>query len=266
MKFPVKNLLTCFYFGIFSYTVYISTQKYLERSTTYHSTLKDAEKVEYPSISVCAEYTYKNGSIARKLFCNKSLTETKALVLNSVWNKGQIFNFVSHPDMFGFRYPCVSINDGSDPGKPCSFPFGLLSCHQGDEIAPFCFTRVPESNNSSPGSHGACTTECKGEMTGPNSTFNLVNQEYGQAWEENLYDLGSFGAGYCYTYNPPKMSGVEFEDRLFMLLGNRQMKNLIGFIVYLHEKDQFWPRQDMNIIGKGDGKRSSVNSPSENMR
>ena len=142
-------------------------------------------------------------------------------------------------------------------------------CYVSSEEGTVCYTRVPwkaEYNISRQTKWGYCPPNCKGERTDPNSTFNLAKEEYSQAWEENLYDLKSFGAGYCYTYNPPKLSGVEFEDRLFMLLGNRQMKNLIGFIVYLHEKDQFWPRQDMNIIGKGDGKRSSVNSPSENMR
>ena len=123
MKIPIQILLACFYFGIFCYQISLSIQKYLKRSTILQSTLVEEEEVQYPSISVCTKYMFKNGPIAKQLFSNKSLTEKKMLVLNSVWNKSEVFNFVNHPGMLGLRYPCVTSNDGTDPGKPCSFPF-----------------------------------------------------------------------------------------------------------------------------------------------
>ena len=123
MKIPIQKLLACFYFGIFCYEISISIEKYLKRSTIFHTTVEEEEEVKYPSISVCAKYMSKHGSIAKQLDSNKSLTEKKMLVLNSVWNKSEVFHFVSHPGMLGLRYPCVTSNDGTDPGKPCSFPF-----------------------------------------------------------------------------------------------------------------------------------------------
>ena len=123
MKVPVQKLLACFYFGIFAYQISISILKYHSGRTLYQSNLKEALEIQYPSISVCTKYTFKHGQLTTQLFSNISLTEKKMLVLNSIWNKTEVFHFVNHPDMFDMRYPCVSRNDGSDPGKPCSFPF-----------------------------------------------------------------------------------------------------------------------------------------------
>ena len=123
MKVPVQKLLAFFYFGIFSYQISVSIMKYLRGRTIYHSNLKDAVQIQYPSISVCTKYTFKNGQITKRLFSNSSLTKKKMIVLNSLWNKTEVFHFVNHPDMFDMRYPCVTRNDGSDPGKPCDFPF-----------------------------------------------------------------------------------------------------------------------------------------------
>jgi hypothetical protein len=76
----------------------------------------------------------------------------------------------------------------------------------------------------------------------PNSTFfNLAREE------ENLFSLKTYGAGYSYTYNPPEMSGPEIEEKLFILLGNRQRNDLSEFVVYLHQRRQFWPRPGSDI-------------------
>ena len=58
-----------------------------------------------------------------KLFENGSLAYKKKLAMENIWSKSEVFHFVSHPGMFGMAYPCVTTNDGSDPGKPCYFPF-----------------------------------------------------------------------------------------------------------------------------------------------
>ena len=65
-----------------------------------------------------------------------------------------------------------------------------------------------------------------------------------------MFDLSNFGAGYCYTYNPPNKTLTDFAHRLFMLLGNREFYGdlLIGFNIYLHEKGQFWPRPDLQAV------------------
>ena len=104
---------------------------------------------------------------------------------------------------------------------------------------------------------GYCSSECDGQMPDPSSKFNLASLAFNGFWEENFFDLRNFGAGYCYTYNPPELTKVEFKNRFFMLLGNRKLHNkfgalFVGFEVYLHEKGQFWPRGDMQIIGQTD--------------
>jgi hypothetical protein len=123
MNFPTHKFLACFFFGIFCYQISKSIQKYIKRSTILQSTLDEKEEIQYPSISVCTKYMFKHGSISKQLNSNKSLNEKKMLVLNSVWNKSEVFHFVNHPGMLGLKYPCVTSNDGTDPGKPCSFPF-----------------------------------------------------------------------------------------------------------------------------------------------
>ena len=123
MKIAIQKLLACFYFGLFCYSISKSIEKYLNKSKIFHSTIDPEDEVQYPSISVCPKYMSKHGTIANQIFSNKSLTEKKMHVLNSVWNMTEVFHFVNHPGMLGLRYPCVTKNDGGDPGKPCSFPF-----------------------------------------------------------------------------------------------------------------------------------------------
>ena len=69
------------------------------------------------------ELDSKNGSLASFIFSNATLTEKKKKIFESIWNKSEVFYFVNHPGMFDMRFPCVTINDGEDPGKPCIFPF-----------------------------------------------------------------------------------------------------------------------------------------------
>ena len=108
---------------------------------------------------------------------------------------------------------------------------------------------------------GHCSPDCKGEKAEPDSKYNLALDMYTTTvWEQNLYDLALYGAGYCFTYNPPQTSQFEFQNRLFMLLGNKKLKTVQNnpmreFYVYLHEKGQFWPRPGMNMIGQSEGIR-----------
>ena len=125
-------------------------------------------------------------------------------------------------------------------------------------MAPMCFTRVPKDgvvNNTGHDKWGYCSKECKGQVPDTNSSFNLARPQYNQIWEERFFDLRNFGSGYCYTYNPPQTTDVDFTSRLFMLLGRNALEQperdlFIGVELYLHEKGQFWPRPNMDIIGQ----------------
>ena len=124
MNVSVHKLLLIFYLGLLSYYISISLMKYFSKTTVYETNLKDASLVLYPSISVCTRYLSKKGvSMAPFLKSNMSLNEKKNLIFENIWNKSEVFYFVNHPEMLGMRFPCVTTNDGDDPGKPCDFPF-----------------------------------------------------------------------------------------------------------------------------------------------
>ena len=128
MTVPVHKLLLLFYLGLFCYFISQSVIKVLSGDIMYTTNLKDSTFIQYPSISVCTKYTsreivsHTEGAKAH-LYSNKSLIENKKSISESIWNKSEVFYFVNHPDMLGMRFPCVTMNDGDDPGMPCTFPF-----------------------------------------------------------------------------------------------------------------------------------------------
>jgi hypothetical protein len=67
---------------------------------------------------------------------------------------------------------------------------------------------------------GYCSSECTGQSTASNISFNLANRDFKKVWGENFFDLRVFGAGYFYTYNPPEETGTKYENSLFMLIGS----------------------------------------------
>ena len=129
MTVPVHKLLFLFYLGLFCYFISMCVIKLLRHDTVYITNLEDATYIQYPSISVCTRYTSKIACKRREdctapvLYSNKSLNENKKIISESIWNKSEVFYFVNHPGMLGMRFPCVTMNDGDDPGKPCKFPF-----------------------------------------------------------------------------------------------------------------------------------------------
>ena len=125
MTVPVHKLLLLFYLGLFCYFISQSVIKVLNGDIMYTTNLKDESYIQYPSISVCTKYTSREkvSQTEAHLYSNKSLNENKKLISKSIWNKSEVFYFVNHPDMLGMRFPCVTMDDGDDPGMPCTFPF-----------------------------------------------------------------------------------------------------------------------------------------------
>ena len=72
--------------------------------------------------------------------------------------------------------------------------------------------------------------------------FNNLNQQCCRTWE----------AGYCHTYNPPGAQSTGFDNRIGLFLGHQSMNhinsltefNFKKFLLYIHERGQFWPRND----------------------
>ena len=121
----------------------------------------------------------------------------------------------------------------------------------------YCRTYDNYSIVTSGSSHdywGLCKPECRGEMPGPESEYNLAkeNEKFNTAWSNGLYNLMYFQAGFCYTYDPPQKSGRGVSNGLYFMLGhenlfqnykNRSRYNakdssylLYSFDIYLHEK------------------------------
>ena len=73
---------------------------------------------------------------------------------------------------------------------------------------------------------------------------------YDQLWKEDVYDLSSEGAGVCYTYNPPSASEPGAENKFLAYLGNMEYDVQEGYYIHLHEKGQFWPMTDLEMIGQ----------------
>ena len=124
MKFFFGKLILVFYLGLFCFFIHLSIDKYMRGSTKFEMDFVESKKLLYPSVSICPKYTFKSATVNREMFAeNKSLEEQKSFVMGKIWKKDEVFNFVNHPGIFGLSFPCVTLNDGTDPGKPCHFPY-----------------------------------------------------------------------------------------------------------------------------------------------
>ena len=198
---------------------------------------------------------------------NVSVLDTKFALLENVWRREKLFYFVNHPRMMNLTFPCTTLEGGTYPGKPCAFPFAwgpaseFISCNKEQMLTPVpaCYTRTVENNtiyykNQDQDSWGYCSGICKGESPDPESKYNLAGRGFDQVWKSDFYDLRSYEAGLCHTYNPPQKSEFGVTNRLYFLLGQIQdMEHnymLFNFLIFFHEKGQFWPREDMKNIGQ----------------
>ena len=61
---------------------------------------------------------------ANILDSNVSVLDTRSAIVENVWRREKVFHFFSHPKMLNLSFPCTTLEGGTDPGKPCAFPFG----------------------------------------------------------------------------------------------------------------------------------------------
>ena len=165
--------------------------------------------VLYPSVTVCKKFTFDTylDSIFDKIPIN--LTEVKGLAIANSWDIENVFYFLSHPHMLGLSFPCTTQTDGTDPGKPCVFPFKDYEydydnndyyyeyedgCFSMETTSPACFTRltVNKTNYKLGNSQefwGYCPENCKGEKINPDCEYNLAKANFFILWESEFYDL-----------------------------------------------------------------------------
>ena len=71
-------------------------------------------------------------------------------------------------------------------------------------------------------------------------------------WESRFYDLRSWEEGYCYTYNPPKLSEAGTNEGMALFFNKIDKGIFQNFAIYLHEKGQFWPGKEFTALGQSD--------------
>ena len=56
----------------------------------------------------------------------------------------------------------------------------------------------------------------------PESSYNFAGGDYDQLWEAGLYNLDTWSAGLCHTYNPPAASQPGIDGQLFAFLAHKR--------------------------------------------
>ena len=168
---------------------------------------------------------------------------------------GRTFFFFTQPGVSNLTFPCTTIEGGRDPGKPCVFPINYYGqicdqCCLMDTELPACGTQLYAEGEELYDHFGYCSSDCKGEIPGPSSKFNLATEKFHNLWNSDFYDLRSFENGYCHTYDPPIKSLPGFRHRLYFLISTLDDAYNKDFDIFLHEKGQFWPRSDMFTLGQ----------------
>jgi hypothetical protein len=151
--------------------------------------------------------------------------EIKSKITKSSWSMDQVFYFVNHPGALNLSFPCVT-DDGVDPGKPCAFPFEIdvHACSTSFTSRPSCATRRFANTSILRNEKGRyffsfCPKDCNGEKPEPHSPYNLARR--GEVWTSQFYNLETFGAGLCHTYDPPSKTLADRQHRLAARLQSR---------------------------------------------
>ena len=123
--------------------------------------------MQYPSVTVCVEFTFKK-YIDEKIYSNNiSLEETESLIKKNIWKRNETFYFVNQKSNIREDFPCMTTSESADPGKPCSFPFRVNissvdtnniddknedevkhSCTNYTHPEPWCYTKLDRFNNT----------------------------------------------------------------------------------------------------------------------
>ena len=166
---------------------------------------------------------------------------------------------------------------GVTPGRPCKFPVTWIywwgdgggsdtftKCGSGTTMGnlskPACFTKVYENNTVDTNvgqdvSWGYCPESCKGESPSPSSPYNLAKSKYKHLWKSDLYDLSVYSNSYCHTYDPPMTSKPDQQNRIYFMAQKPPNPDLLynpSHDIFIHQKGQFWPREDMESFGQAD--------------
>ena len=115
--------------------------------------------------------------------------------------------------------------------------------------ASWCSTRSHTEMDWGQKGWGRCPDGCDGKNLETESSDNLARKASSGLWSSDVY-LMSHAFGHCYTYNPPEDGISSFDGGISIFLGpkNADNKDLYGHQIYIHEKDQFWPNENLPSV------------------
>ena len=228
----IEILLKIFFISLFLFVCQHSWKKYRTQRTTTELRKNRMEKVQYPSVSICVQNAIKT-YVDISNNSNLSFIETMNLIKENVWKRNEAFFFVNQASGNSSGFPCITLKDSFDPGRPCSFPFVYEreqydSCSHIDNNEPWCFTKVDKNRAETENARttwGRCSTNCTGEVFEPSNVFNLAREESKEQWISDMYDLRTYDDGFCHSFNPRGEHGLQFDFRLGFFLGHQSMSS-----------------------------------------
>ena len=210
----------------------------------------------YPSISICKQYAFDDTKLDFFDHDFKDISTPLHWITKYSYDLEWTLHFFTHPGVFNKTFPCTTILGGKTPGRPCVFPIQYYDgvshdqCFLMDTPNPACLTKLKE-NGTNYDMFGYCHPNCSGEMPDPYSPYNLALKNNTYLWQSYFYDLSSYDNGHCHTYSPPARTPPGFTSRLYFMLA-RLDSGYQDYDIFLHERDQFWPRSDMFSFGQSE--------------
>ena len=94
----------------------------------------------FPSITVCKKYIFDTFHHSDGINVEGDLL--MQFLHDHTWSRLELFYFMTHAKMLDKTFPCTTLDGGTDPGKPCSFPYIYYGNQSSTECGQdYCFTR-----------------------------------------------------------------------------------------------------------------------------
>ena len=108
LKWSPRLLVTISFAALFLITTYESYEKFRSNRKSEEDLKQEVEEVDYPSVTVCVEYTFKNAIDGILSSRNSTFPEIERLVRQNTWDRGETFYFVDHPSTQKPGFPCMT--------------------------------------------------------------------------------------------------------------------------------------------------------------
>ena len=154
----LKSLITAVFLILFILETFLSCQKIMQAKTIvslsrqvrpkplwldsefFNFCIQDDGSILYPSVTVCKEYLFDDYNEEDVL--NLEGDPLLEFLHDHTWDRDELFYFMTHHEMLNQSFPCTSKEGGTDPGKPCSFPYYISEGELATDCElEYCYTR-----------------------------------------------------------------------------------------------------------------------------